>query len=119
MNARTLGHYPHSTRLTATQIISLHLLLYRPTPDCESDDPHFGPYISILPREFDNHPLTWIVHQTMGTGSHKEHRLLDLLPPSVLADLLLLEKRFWKDWEAVRRYMVRPGHTIRLLLAVI
>lgn len=114
LNAITLGHYPHSKRLTATQIISLHLVLYRPAIGCESDDPHFGPYISILPRDFGDHPLTWIVHRTLSRGSHKEHRLLDLLPPSVLADLLLLERRFWKDWEAVRQYMVRPMRTLQL-----
>jgi hypothetical protein len=114
INAKTLGHYPHAKRLTATQIISLHLLLYRPALGCESDDPHFGPYISILPRDFGVHPLTWIVHRTMGIGSHKERRLLGLLPPSVLADLLLVERRFWKDWEAVRQYMVRPARTIQL-----
>jgi len=28
------------------------------------------------------------------------------LPPSVLFDLLLLEGRFWKDWEIVRQYLV-------------
>ena len=36
------------------------------------------------------------------------------MPPSVLADLLLLERRFWKDWEAVRQYMVRPMRTLQL-----
>ena len=104
----TLGHYPYSKRLTATQLISLHLLLYKPAPGCESDDPHFGPYISILPQDFGDHPLTWAVHRTLGAGSREEHSLLRLLPPSVLSGLLLLEKRFWKDWEAVRLYLV--GH---------
>jgi hypothetical protein len=42
----------------------------------------------------------------LGAGSREEHSLLDLLPPSVLSDLLLLERRFWKDWEAVRPYLV-------------
>ena len=106
INVETLGHYPNSKRLTATQLISLHLLLYKPAPGCESDDPHFGPYISFLPRDFGSHPLTWIVHRTLGAGSRKEHRLLDLLPPSVLSDLLLLETRFWKDWEVVHLYVV-------------
>ena len=103
---KTLGHYPYSKRLTATQLISLHLLLNKPAPGCESDDPHFGPYISILPRDFGAHPLTWVVHRTLGAESREEHTLLRLLPPSVLFDLLLLEGRFWKDWEAVRQYLV-------------
>jgi len=105
INMKTLGHYPCSKRLTATQLISLHLLLHKPAPGCESDDPHFGPYISILPRDFGGHPLTWVVHRTLGAESREEHTLLRLLPPSVLFDLLLVEGRFWKDWEAVRQYL--------------
>ena len=108
INMETLGHYPYPNRLTATQLISLHLLLYKPAPGCESDDPHFGPYISLLPRDFGNHPLTWAVHRTLGAGSREGDSLLNLLPPSVLSDLLLVERRFWKDWEAVRLYLV--GH---------
>ena len=106
INMKTLGHYPYSKRLTATQLISLHLLLHKPAPGCESDDPYFGPYISVLSRDFGGHPLTWVVHRTLGAESREEHTLLRLLPPSVLFDLLLLEGRFWKDWEAVRQYLV-------------
>jgi len=95
INVETLGHYPNPKRLTATQLIPLHLLLYKPAPGRESDDPHFGPYISSLPRDFGSHPLTWIVHRTLGAGSREEHRVLDLLPPSVLSDLLLLETRLF------------------------
>jgi len=106
INMETLSYYPYSNRLTATQLMSLHLLRYRPAPGCESADPHFGPYISILPRDFGDHPLTWIVHRTLGAGSREEHKLLCLLPPSVLSDLVLLERRFWRDWEALRLYLV-------------
>lgn len=105
INAETLGHYPRSNLLTATQLISLHLLLHRPVDGRESDDPSFGPYISVLPRDFGSHPLTWAVHQTLGVASREECKLMNLLPPSVLAELLLLEKRFWTDWEAVRQYL--------------
>ncbi|KAI9509365.1 hypothetical protein F5148DRAFT_766220 [Russula earlei] len=105
INVDTLRHYPYSRTLTATQLISLHLLLHKPAPDCESDDAQFGPYISILPRDFGGHPLTWIVHRTLGVGSREEHSLLRLLPPCVLSDLVLLERRFWKDWQAVRVYL--------------
>ncbi|KAH9966651.1 hypothetical protein BC827DRAFT_1258756 [Russula dissimulans] len=101
----TLSYYPYTKRLTATQLMSLHLLRYKPATGCESADPHFGPYISILPRDFGNHPLTWIVHRTLGAGSREEQRLLCLLPPSVLSDLVLLERRFWRDWEALRLYL--------------
>jgi hypothetical protein len=114
INAETLGHYPRSNLLTATQLISLHLLLHRPVDGRESDDPSFGPYISVLPRDFGSHPLTWAVHQTLGVASREECKLMNLLPPSVLAELLLLEKRFWTDWEAVRQYLVRSVHTIRV-----
>ena len=113
INMKTLGHYPYSKRLTATQLISLHLLLHKPAPGRESDDPHFGPYISVLPRDFGGHPLTWVVHRTLGAESRKEHTLLHLLPPSVLFDLLLLEGRFWKDWEAVRQYLVGHKHSFQ------
>jgi hypothetical protein len=110
---KTLGHYPNSKRLTATQLISLHLLLHKPAPGCESDDPHFGPYISVLPRDFGGHPLTWVVHRTLGAESREEHTLLRLLPPSVLSDLPLLEGRFWKDWETVRQYLVGNKHSFQ------
>ena len=113
INMKTLGHYPNLKRLTATQLISLHLLLHKPAPGCESDDSHFGPYISVLPREFGSHPLTWVVHRTLGAQSREEHILLRLLPPSVLFDLLLLEGRFWKDWEAVRQYLVGHKHSFQ------
>lgn len=59
----------------------------------------------MLPRDFGSHPLTWVVHQTLGVASREECKLMNLLPPSVLAELLLLEKRFWTDWEAVRQYL--------------
>ena len=60
----------------------------------------------MLPRDFGSHPLTWVVHQTMGVASREECNLVNLLPPSVLAELLLLEKRFRTDWETVRPYLV-------------
>jgi len=114
INAETLRHYRHSDLLTATQLISLHLLLYRPVDGRESVDPNFGPYISLLPRDFGSHPLTWAVHRTLGVASHEEYTLMDLLPPSVLTELHLLEKRFWTDWEAVRQYLVRSAYIHQL-----
>ena len=66
----------------------------------------------MLPRDFGGHPLAWVVHQTLGVVSREECKLMDFLPPSVLAELRLLEKRFWTDWEAVRQYLVRSVHTL-------
>lgn len=112
MNARTLGpHYSmwksSSSPLTATQLISLHLLLHRPLDDQESLDPLFGPYISILPREFDSHPLTWIVKQEFaGTTKSLETKFLEYLPPSVMVALVKLATRFWADWKTICEHVV-------------
>ncbi|KAI0318943.1 hypothetical protein OF83DRAFT_1113040 [Amylostereum chailletii] len=110
MNVLTLRpHYPDSSRLSATQIIALHLLRHRPqSPHAakEHPDPLFGAYISVLPRDFDSHPLTWIVNRTCGAvGYDGEGQLLDLLTPSAILSLDALQKRFWKDWDQVKLYM--------------
>lgn len=39
----------------------MHLFIWRPKADEDSADPFFGPYISMLPRDFSSHPLTWLV----------------------------------------------------------
>ncbi|KAF9246536.1 hypothetical protein BU15DRAFT_85291 [Melanogaster broomeanus] len=92
-------HYPPEGRviraLTAVQFISMHLFLWRPKADEDSGDPHFGPYISILPRNFDSHPLTWLRGQIV-TSHHGT--LLQGLPPSVLVALHQLHSRLWADW---------------------
>src|ERR1700709_2393253 len=108
MNIRTLKSlHPTSgpTRLTATQMISLHLYLNRPHGSEDSLDPHYGPYISTLPREFDSHPLTWFVRSKIGMES-EGISLLGYLPPSVLASLVKLHERFCQDWAAVQAYLV-------------
>ena len=73
----------------------------------------------MLPRDFDSHPLTWAVHQTLGLASREECKLMDLLPPSVLAELLVVDRRFWADWEAVHQYLVRSLHTCQLSTTVL
>ena len=104
INVQTLApHYPSPSSLTAVQLISLHLLLHRPTHDSQSLDPLFGPYISVLPRGFASHPLTWLVEgQRQGAGII----LLECLPPSATTALRQVFCKFRDDWKAVRQYMV-------------
>ncbi|KAG8217501.1 SET domain-containing protein [Butyriboletus roseoflavus] len=111
MNKMTLKRlYPPNTRavqaLTAMQLISLHLFTWRPQADEDSRDPFFGPYISILPRNFDSHPLTWLVlSEKLNKADDLQISLLNSLPPSVLAELHRLHTRFWDDWCQVRTFL--------------
>ncbi|KAJ6630784.1 hypothetical protein B0H10DRAFT_2160174 [Mycena sp. CBHHK59/15] len=96
LNVRTLApHYPTPSALTAVQLISLHLLLYRPLGNSHSLDPLFGPYISILPRKFNSHPLT----------CHVKGVDVRQLPPSVASALERLSARFRHDWQTVHGYV--------------
>ncbi|KAA1471189.1 SET domain-containing protein [Dentipellis sp. KUC8613] len=110
MNIVTLSpRYPSSARapiLTATQLISLHLLLSRPSEGDESPDPIFRPYISVLPQEFDSHPLTWLVKRRLEGSSPAENSLLSFLPPSACSMLFRIETRFLEDWRIVREYIL-------------
>ena len=108
MNARTLRPLYAKTELTAVQLISLHLCLHRPHEDGRSTDVHFAPYIDVLPREFDSHPLTWLVNRTLssgGPGNVLEYDLLSMLPPSVDVALKQIEARFEDDWKAVETHV--------------
>ena len=104
MNVKTLSPvYPGSKRLSAHQLISLHLYLHKPPDNAKgSTDSLFGTFISILPREFDSHPLRWLVHK----GSELESALLELLPCSTRFVLDTLEERFKRDSSAVTKYLV-------------
>jgi hypothetical protein len=114
INSRTLAsYYPANSSLTATQLISLHLLLYRPTGDDESLDPIFGPYISVLPRNFESHPVTWSVKREIRRHG-VDTELLDSLPPSANAALQKVSQKFWDDWEAVYDYLVANCEHIKL-----
>ena len=109
MNVKTLAPlHPGCKRLSAHQLISLHLYLYRPPGDDtkESTDTIFGPFISILPREFDSHPLAWLVYEKLGDGDEAESTLLALLPRSMRSALNALEERFERDSNAVSEYLV-------------
>jgi len=108
VNVKTLGPlYPGGKRLSAHQLISLHLYLYKPPNDnMDSTDNLFGPFISILPREFDSHPLTWLVHKNLGNQNELESTLLALLPRSTRSALDVLGERYERDSDAVAKYLV-------------
>ncbi|KAF7966118.1 hypothetical protein HWV62_39980 [Athelia sp. TMB] len=106
INIKTLApYYPHDfSKLSATQWISLHMCLYRPLGDGPSSDPLFGPYISVLPRDFVSHPVVWMVKQDLRqTGL--DTQLLEHLPPTTLAALKKVCLKFWDDWGAVCKCM--------------
>ena len=107
-NVKTLAPlYPGSKRLSAHQLISLHLYLHKPLDSTkESPDSLFGPFISILPREFDSHPLTWVIQQNMGGDT--ESPFLALLPRSTRSILNALAERFQRDSDVVITYLVGP-----------
>ncbi|KAG9318465.1 hypothetical protein JVU11DRAFT_556 [Chiua virens] len=112
MNKMTLKRlYPPDIRvakaLTAVQLISMHLFIWRPKADEDSADPDFGPYISILPRDFGGHPLTWVVQSKLGKVGDQQSSLLSRLPPGALAGLDCLHSRFWDDWCKVRTLLRR------------
>ena len=114
MNVKTLVPlHPGSERLSAHQLISLHLYLHKPLDENtkESSDNPFGPFISILPREFDSHPLTWLVRKNMGGENELESTLLASLPRSTRSILNALTERFERDSDAVYKYLVS---TIRI-----
>lgn len=109
INVRTLAqHYPSDpdgSPLSANQLISLHMMLYRPLDDGESSDSLFGPYISVLPRNFETHPMTWTVKQKLQQHDYGVS-LIEHLTPSALAALDKVFQKFHDDWEAVRAYLV-------------
>lgn len=101
INTRTLAPlYPAAVCkiLTPTQLISLHLSIHAPTPDGESSDPTFGPYISTLPRNFDAHPVSWLRGQDAAAC---KAALLAMLPPTVCSSLEKAHTRLTEDWSAV------------------
>ncbi|KAF8636470.1 hypothetical protein AX17_003286 [Amanita inopinata Kibby_2008] len=112
-----LPHYP-STKppLTAVQLMSLHLMLHRPKGDKVSSDPHFGPYISVLPEGFESHPLTWLRKQGQGLPAcAQEAGLLASLPPSVKESLNELSIKFEADWKRVSDYLHDNSHMLEHL----
>ncbi|KAF8582667.1 SET domain-containing protein [Ramaria rubella] len=107
MNIKTLtplyGMYK-DLDLTATQLISMHLLLNHPQGKENSPDPNFGPYISILPKNFDNHPLSWLISSSYGDSKDVAF-LIDCSPPATKRALNAMATRFEEDWRAVLRFL--------------
>ncbi|KAK7054916.1 hypothetical protein VNI00_003379 [Paramarasmius palmivorus] len=97
LNVKTLTPLYPGHALSATQLISLHLLLHHPDKGA-SPDPKFGPYIATLPRDFAFHPLTWAVN---------ESELVEYLPPSHADALKALLARYYTDRVAVLGYLER------------
>jgi len=94
--------------------MSLHIFLHLPSEELESQDPLFGPYISILPRQFDAHPLTWVIKQRNDQNPEIiQNQLLEDLPPSVTTALENLENRFWADWKIIRKYVEEHRNVLR------
>ena len=111
MNAMTLKplYSPQTVKaLSAIQLISMHLFIWHPDGDGDSKDPHFGPYISTLPREFSSHPLTWMVlSKHLGQRcADGEDALLQALPSGISTELERLYGRFLNDWYKVHSFMV-------------
>jgi len=104
MNTLTLGpHYPQSRMLSCTQIICLHLMLHRGEP---SSDPHFGPYLAVLPRDFNFHPFSWLWSRRHACETEDQRMLLDSLPPGIHFRLSRMMELYRKDWKAVKKYLV-------------
>ncbi|KDQ14019.1 hypothetical protein BOTBODRAFT_33134 [Botryobasidium botryosum FD-172 SS1] len=112
LNALTLaakdipgGGRIETSKLTSTQITTLHLFLkyYEPSD-------RFNPYIASLPDKFDGHPLTWKIHSESkvcgGVDKNVYILLLSLLPHSVERQLKDMKKRFWGDWNALQELSV-------------
>lgn len=109
LNSLTLApHYPPShPKLTCTQFVSLHLLLNRPSKGQASSDPLFGPYISVLPQDFDSHPLTWLWKKEHTKENLLEVQLIEVLPSRILAKLDKIGNLFEIDWNSIKTYLVR------------
>ncbi|KAF9477385.1 SET domain-containing protein [Pholiota conissans] len=109
LNSLTLApHYPPAQpKLTCTQFVSLHLLLHRPKKGHTSSDPLFGPYISVLPEDFDSHPLTWLWKKERRKNDLLETRLVEVLPSRVLAKLDKMGNLFEIDWNTTKFYLRR------------
>ncbi|KAE9400810.1 SET domain-containing protein [Gymnopus androsaceus JB14] len=105
LNIRTLSPHYNAVELSASQLISLHLLIHRPLEGQESLDPLMGPYISTLPRDFDYHPLSWMVK--------KNESFVKLLPPSVIRALHDISSKFNGDLAAICSFVREHPATLR------
>ncbi len=110
LNSLTLApHYPASRpKLSCNQFVSLHLMLHRPpNNNSQSDDLLYGPFISVLPREFDSHPLTWLWKEHgQSQRAVLETQLLDVLPGHIVTKLNKMYGLFTSDWKRIKDYLV-------------
>jgi hypothetical protein len=93
--------------LNGTQLLTIHLALYRSEGGIPSCDPTFGPYINTLPDNFDSHPLTWLLNQRNGSVGDQESQLLQNLPPSVQSLMDKVADRFLADKKVIYSYKAR------------
>jgi hypothetical protein len=112
MNVKTLfplyGTIGNS--LSATQLISLHLFLHKPDKGKFCTDTAFGAYISILPEDFNSHPLTWLIKSS--SGDESDAFFLNYLTPAATRALNLVAGRFQEDRKAVLQFLVKQPPTI-------
>jgi len=115
LNSFTLApHYPRTVpKLTCAQAVSLHLLLHRPKNRSGCPEPLFGPYISILPQNFDSHPLTWL-WKHKNSSLVFESQLISALPSQIQGKLRRVLIRFETDWKRVQCYLVRSLFFLKL-----
>ena len=111
VNVKTLSPlYPTTfggLELSANQMVSMHLLLHRPIGEEDSLDSRYGPYISTMPRDFDSHPITWVVRSQLHAEDNLWPTLCKFLPSSVKKALQDATARFWDDCDSVCLYLVR------------
>lgn len=105
LNASTLAKLyidsDNERKLSAVQLISLHLYIHRPDPqnNIEQANHHaYGPYLAILPRDFASHPLSWLASNVHST-------FLACMPPTTLRNLHKRFDQFQQDWKVVSAYL--------------
>ena len=108
LNSLTLApHYPVAVpKLTCVQAVSLHLLLHRPKNGSGCPELLFGPYISVLPQDFDSHPLTWLWKIENSHSLAFESQLISALPSQIQNKLRRILIRFETDWKRIQCYLV-------------
>ena len=129
LNRSTIGDLYTSELLeglTATQLLSLHLCLYRhadpgPSENYDLENETFIPYIRSLPLEFDTVPLgREISEETAWMQIRKQY----LLPEGLKGKTEDVRRRFDSDWKKTERLWVRnirkhgykpPASSVRIL----
>ena len=80
-------------------------MIHRPR-DGVSSDPLFGPYISVIPQDFESHPLTWLWKERRNSDpGGVENKLVNVLPERIHAKLGKIMDLYDQDWLRVRDYL--------------